>query len=70
VAFQLYSLDGKRCTEIREHRDGTAFFVDRELIEGTTLCDRGRGEEIGPFPSLKAARKAAQLRPWFYRCDD
>ncbi|HEY1926474.1 MAG TPA: hypothetical protein VGG92_03335 [Caulobacteraceae bacterium] len=52
------------------HRDGTVFFVDRECIDGTTFRARGQGEEIGPFPSLKAARKAAQLRPWFYRCDD
>ena len=70
VTLQIYSQDGKRCSEVRMHRDGTAFFVDRECIDGTTFRDRGQGEEIGPFPSPKAAKAAAESRPWFYRCDD
>lgn len=70
VALQLYSPDGKRCSEIRMHRDGTVFFVDQECIDGTTFRNRGQGEEIGPFPSPKAAKAAAQSRPWFYRCEN
>ena len=70
VTLLLYSQDGRRCSEVRVRRDGTAFFVDRECTDGTTFEDCGRGEEIGPFPSPKAAKTAAQSRPWFYRCDD
>lgn len=65
VPFCLYSRDGKRCVEVREHRDGTAYFVDREWVEGETFRDRGRGEEIGPYESPEAAEAAAVARPWF-----
>jgi hypothetical protein len=65
VAFSLYSADGKRCAEIRERRDGTAYFVDREWVEGTTFRDVGHGEEIGPYHSIAAAEAAAVSRPWF-----
>jgi hypothetical protein len=65
VAFYVYSSDGKRGAEIRERRVGTAYFVDREWVEGTTFRDVGHGEEIGPYHSTKAAEAAAVSRPWF-----
>jgi len=70
VAFCLYSPDGKRCSEVRERRDGATYFVDRVWVEGTTFKDRGRGEEVGPYQSLKAAEAAAVSRPWFHRGED
>ncbi|HEU5275361.1 MAG TPA: hypothetical protein VFU97_16980 [Xanthobacteraceae bacterium] len=66
VAFCLYSKDGKRQVEVRERRDGRAYFVERELVEGTTFKDRGRGEEIGPYETPEAAEAAAIARPWFF----
>jgi len=69
VAFSLYSKDGKRCSEVRERRNGTAYFVDRVWIEGTTFKDRGQGEEIGPYESPEAAEAAAVSRPWFNHGD-
>jgi hypothetical protein len=65
VAFRLYSQDGKREIEVRERRDGRAYFVEREWVEGTTFKDRGSGEEIGPYQSPEAAEAAAIARPWF-----
>ena len=65
VAFCLYSKDGKREVEVRVQRDGRAYFVDREWVEGTTFKDRGRGEEIGPYETAEAAEGAAVVRPWF-----
>ena len=70
VAFCLYSQDGKRCSEVRERRDGATYFVDRVWVEGTTFKDRGRGEEVGPYQSLEAAEAAAVSRPWFHRGED
>lgn len=70
VAFCLYSADGKRCSEVRERRDGAVYFVDRVSVEGTTFKDRGRGGEIGPYQSLKAAEAAAVSRPWFHQGED
>jgi hypothetical protein len=70
VAFCLYSPDGKRCSEVRERRDGTTYFVDRVWVEGTTFKDRGRGEEVGPYQSLRAAEAAVVSRPWFNRSED
>ena len=65
VAFSLYNRNGTRCAEVRERRDGTAYFVDREHVEGTTFRDVGAGEEIGPYHSIEAAEAAAVSRPWF-----
>lgn len=66
VPFTLYSKDGKRCAEVRERRDGRAYFVEREWVEGTTFKDRGRGEEIGPYETPEAAEAAAVARRWFH----
>jgi len=65
VAFKLYSVDGKRCAEVRVRRDGQAYFVEREWVEGTTFTDRRHGEEIGPFETPETAEFAAITRPWF-----
>jgi hypothetical protein len=66
VPFCLYSVDGKRCAEVRVRRDGRAYFVEREWVEGTTFKDRGRGEEIGPYETPEAAEAAAVAgSSWF-----
>jgi hypothetical protein len=65
VPFRLYSKDGHKEIEVRVRRDGRAYFVEREWIEGTTFKDRGFGEEIGPFETPEAAEAAAVVRPWF-----
>ena len=52
---------------MRVRRDGRAYFVEREWVEGTTFKDRGRGEEIGPYETPEAAEAAAVGRPWFSR---
>jgi hypothetical protein len=49
VAFCLYSPDGKRCSEVRERRDGTTYFVDRVWVEGTTFKDRGAAKKSAPI---------------------
>jgi hypothetical protein len=69
VAFCLYSADGKRCAEVRERPDGTAYFVDREWVDGTIFRDVGCGEEVGPYDSIEAAEAAAVSRPWFNGSD-
>ena len=70
VAFCLYSKDGKRCSEVRERRDGTAYYIDKVWVEGTTFKNREAGEEVGPYPSPEAAEVAAVARPWFNQCED
>jgi hypothetical protein len=65
VVCNLYNSEGKRGAEVRVRRDGRAYFVEQEWVEGTTFTDRGRGEEIGPFESPEAAERAAVGRPWF-----
>jgi hypothetical protein len=65
VAFCLYSADGKRSVEVRERRDGRAYFIERVWVEGTTFGDRRPGEEIGPYETPEAAEVAAVSRPWF-----
>ena len=65
VAFCLYSKDGKREVEVRVRRDGRAYFVDREWVEGTTFKDREGGEESGPYETAEVAEAAAVVRPWF-----
>ena len=65
VPFRLYSADGKRGVEVRERRNGRAYFVEQEWVEGTTFKNRGRGEEIGPYETPEAAEAAAVARPWF-----
>lgn len=63
VPFNLYSKDGKRGVEVRVRRNGLAYFVEQEWVEGTTF--RNRGEEMGPFETPEAAEAAAIARPWF-----
>ena len=70
VPFRLYSKDGKRSVEMRVHRDGLAYFVDQEWVEGTTFKNRGRGEEIGPYETPEAAERAAVARSWFSRGEE
>lgn len=70
VAFSLYSKDGMRCSEVRERRDGTAYYIDKVWVEGTTFKNRGKGEEIGPYQSPEAAEAAAIARPWFNHGED
>jgi hypothetical protein len=65
VAFCLHGKDGKRGVEVPVQRDGRAYFLDREWVDGTTFKDRGRGEEIGLYESAEAAEAAAVVRPWF-----
>jgi hypothetical protein len=64
VAFCLYTADGKRSVEVRERRDGGAYYVERVWVEGTTFRDR-TGEEIGPYETPEAAEAAAVSRGWF-----
>jgi hypothetical protein len=70
VPFRLYSKDGAKEVEVRVRRDGRAYFVEREWVEGTTFRDRGFGEEIGPYETPEAAEAAAAVRPWFLDDDN
>jgi hypothetical protein len=70
VPFRLYSKDGAKEVEVRVRRDGRAYFVEREWVEGTTFQDRGFGEEIGPYETPEAAEAAAAVRPWFLDDDN
>lgn len=65
VPFRLYSKDGKRSVEVRLRRNGLAYFVEQEWVEGTTFKNRGLGEEIGPYETPELAEAAAIVRPWF-----
>jgi hypothetical protein len=65
VPFRLYSKDGKRSVEVRVRRDGLAYFVEQEWVEGTTFKNRGRGQEIGPYETPELAETAAVASSWF-----
>jgi hypothetical protein len=65
VPFRLYSKDGKRGIEVRVRRNGLAYFVDQERVEGTIFKNRGQGQETGPYETPEAAEAAAVARPWF-----
>jgi hypothetical protein len=65
VRFRLYSEDGTRGAEVRGRRNGFAYFVEQEWVEGTTFKDRGQGQEFGPYDTPEAAEAAAVSRPWF-----
>jgi hypothetical protein len=65
IAFNLYSVDGKREVEVREFRDGRAYLVEREWVEGTTFRDRHSGRMVGPFVSTDAAEKFIVATAWF-----
>ena len=63
VPFQLYTKHGTRGAEVRVRRDGKAYYVALERVEGTNF--RPIGEEIGPYNSPEAAEAAAVNSPWF-----
>ena len=65
VAFNLYSEDGKRGVEVHELRNGQAYFVEQEWVEGTTVRNRRPVEMKGPFVSPEDAERAAVATPWF-----
>lgn len=65
VAFHLYTADGRRGIEVRERRDGQAYFIEREWVEGTTWKDREGQNEVGPYKSPKEAEAAAIVTAWF-----
>jgi len=65
VAFNLYSEDGKRGVEVYEFRNGQAYFVEQEWVEGTTFRNRRPVEMKGPFVSPEDAERAAVATPWF-----
>ena len=66
VAFELYNKNAKRGAQVRIYRDGRAYFVDREWVEGTTFKDRSGSALNGPYDTPVEAEKAAVSRPWFY----
>jgi len=65
VAFNLYSDDGKRGVEVREFRNGKAYLIERDLVEGTTFKDRHDGRMVGPFATTADAETFIVATPWF-----
>ena len=65
VAFNLYNRDGSRGIEVRVRRDGLAYFVEQEWVEGMVWKDREGRPEVGPYASPEAAEAAAIVCPWF-----
>jgi len=68
VASNLYSRDGKRGIEVHELRNGQAYYVEQEWVEGTRFKYRTPRQTIGPFSSPGDAESAAVKTPWF--CGD
>jgi len=65
VAFHLYTADGSRGIEVRERRNGQAYFIELEWVAGTTWKDREGCAEVGPYESTEAAEAAAIRTAWF-----
>ena len=63
VAFQLYTNEATRGAEVRVRRDGKAYYIALEHVEGTTW--RPSGEEVGPFETPEQAENAAVNSRWF-----
>lgn len=63
VPFQLYTKNATRGAEVRVRRDGKAYYVALEHVEGTTW--KPLGEEIGPYASEDEAENAAVNSSWF-----
>jgi hypothetical protein len=63
VAFQLYTEQATRGAEVRVRRNGKAYYVALEHVEGDKW--KTLGEEVGPYDSPEAAEVAAVNSPWF-----
>ena len=65
MAFNLYSVDGKREVEVREFSNGEIYLVEREWAEVTTFRDRHEGRMVGPFASTEMAENFIVATAWF-----
>jgi hypothetical protein len=65
VAFQLYTIDGKRLAEVRQFDNGEIYISEKEWIEGTTIKNRHSGRMVGPFASPEQAESFIVATDWF-----
>ena len=65
TAFSLYTADGSRGIDVQIRRDGLAYYVEREHVEGTIWKDREGRPAIGPYKTPAAAEAAALVSRWF-----
>lgn len=63
VPFELYTKKASRGVQVRVRRNGKAYYIALEHIEGTVW--RPLGEEIGPYDSPEEAEAAAIKSSWF-----
>ena len=70
VAFRLYNRDATRGAEVRVLRDGRAYFIEQEHVEGTIFKYREGCEAMGPYDTPEEAELAAIRRPWFNGTED